>query len=85
MADRICPYCNHHFDDIDAEVSPDEDSREEECPSCCRKFWAYETILGVSLHSTPDCALNGEEHAFEYFLGNEYGRCTKCGRWGNVT
>ena len=74
----ICPYCKSEYQPEAEDFS--EDSREEECHDCGKKFYAYDSLT-VDHHSRPDCELNGEQHKWEPYLfrdGRSHDYCTVC-------
>jgi hypothetical protein len=60
--DAICPYCGASYQ-VETE-NYSEDTREEECEECGKKYWIYQSF-SVDTFTKPDCEINGEKHDFE--------------------
>jgi hypothetical protein len=76
----ICPYCQHECYQPEGE-DYSEDEREEECPSCAKKFYSSQSF-SVDHHTRGDCALNDEDHDYrDHHLrsGKVVPFCEKCG------
>lgn len=84
--DRLCPYCGDKYHPESETYS--EDSRVEACDGCGKIYRAYDSFsvthyasFSVTHYATPDCGLNGEEHAWEAVAlqgGRTHPFCTKC-------
>ena len=76
---RSCPYCRYSYP-VEAE-DYSEDTIEEECEECGKKFWAYD-IISVTHYSAMDCELNGEKHNWRpesLSNGETHDFCSVCG------
>jgi len=74
---RTCPYCGQSYQPEAGDFH--DDSREEECGGCGKKYWAYDSF-SVTHYAVPSCGLNGEDHDMVVPIGSPYAFCSKCGR-----
>lgn len=75
----ICPYCKHEYQPEAEDYS--EDTREEECSECEKKYWVYQSF-SVDHHAKPDCELNGEQHKWDVIPRHpEHQSCDVCDKW----
>jgi len=76
----ICPYCKHSYQPEAEDYS--EDTREQECGECEKKFWLHQEIT-VSHCVKPDCELNGEQHQWDFVDSKrrDYQSCDVCDKW----
>jgi hypothetical protein len=79
-ANVICPYCKYTYQPEAEDYS--EDSREQECSECSKKFHLYQSF-SVSHHTKPDCELNGEQHDWDLVSEHtkDWQSCGNCNRW----
>ena len=79
-ANVICPYCKYEYQPEAEDYS--EDTREEECHKCGKKFWVWQAF-SVDHHSKPDCELNGEQHEWDAVSARkpDWQSCGKCDKW----
>ena len=71
MYDIECPYCNHEFK-VDSEgwnEHMEEDSIEDECPKCEKRF-SYSRSVTIHLESRKADCLNDGKHVFEQIVGH---------------
>lgn len=75
-----CPYCKHEYQPEAEDYS--EDTREEECSECGKKYWLYQAFT-VDHYVKPDCALNGQEHQWDIVSKRrpDYQSCGVCNKW----
>src|SRR4051794_31655370 len=80
----ICPYCHDSYQPESEDY--DEDSREEECGSCGKRYYLHQSF-SVTHHTSPDCEINGKEHQFERIKlndGREADFCTFCDKCRSI-
>ena len=77
-SERKCPYCGEAYQPESEDYS--EDRRIEECNECGKNYYAHDSF-SVTHYATPDCELNGEQHAWEprsLTGGKTHPFCSKC-------
>ena len=76
---RICPYCGYSYQVESEDYS--EDTREEECSECSKKFYSRENF-SVTHYAIPDCEINGDVHNWEPVKtsSGHHDFCSICGK-----
>lgn len=75
-----CPYCKYDYQPESEDYS--EDTREDECSECGKKFWLHQ-VFTVDHCVNPDCELNGEQHQWDTVSEShaDYESCGVCDKW----